>query len=289
MGCSSTHEKKTDIPEIPEEEKNEIQSQNSQKSKSKNSIISSSQKSHPLSIDSSQYIPRKYNKKIPKEDQDNDFKKYQNEIKKKRHDSDSNSSSDSELRKNKRKLGLYHSIIDAEISQEEKEERKRKYRMQYIPPLQKEVPFRHREKEEIYNPNDIDSKPFKLGYEDEIYNGKNYGIPIQIYNQTWLTYDFPVEPDVKNPRVEIPLGWRIPYKKDYEELINFAESNERAKIVLTHEKLLNMNEDFIYITSDKVYSNEFDGYKNDAWKFYCIGFDISDEDDDEEKKKKRWF
>ena len=284
MGCSSTHEKKNEIPEDQknQSEINELKSENSQISKSKNS----SQKSHP-SIDSSQYIPRKYNKKRTKEEQDNEFKKYQHEIKKKRNDEDSNSSSDSEERRNRRKLGLYHSIIDGEISQDEKEERKRKYRMQYIPPLQKEVPFRHREKEEMYDPNDIDSKPFKLGYEDEIFNGKNYGIPIQIYNQTWLTFDFPVEPDVKNPRVEIPLGWRIPYKKDYEELIQFAGNNERAKIVLTHEKLLNMNEDYIYITSDKVYGNEFDGYKNDAWKFYCVGFYLNDDDDDDEENKEK--
>ena len=30
-----------------------------------------------------------------------------------------------------------------------KKKRKRKYRMQYIPPLQKEVSFHHRKKEEI--------------------------------------------------------------------------------------------------------------------------------------------
>ena len=43
------------------------------------------------------------------------------------------------------------------------------------------------------------------------------------------------------------------YKKDYEKLIHFTESKKRLKIVLIYEKLLNMNVDFIYITSDKVF------------------------------------
>ena len=82
-------------------------------------------------------------------------------------------------------------------------------------------PYDRREKEEPYDPRV--SKPFKLGYEEEIYNGINYGIPIQLYNQTWLTIDCKVDPDTHMPRVEIPPGWRIPTIDDYKKLIKWAK------------------------------------------------------------------
>ena len=270
-------------PEGEEEEK-ELSQKSSKQLGSKNSKISSEKSNKSSSFN----FPRKYMENISKEQQDEEFKNYQNEIKKKRiGEEESSSESDTSSQKRaKRKLGLYYQDVDEELEQLEKENKKRKGRMQFIRPLQKEKPFRHREKEKPYNPKKPDiSKPFKLGYEDEIYNGNNYGIPIQIYNQTWLTYDFFVEPDVNNPKVQIPLGWKIPSKKDYEELIKFAGSNERAKIILTHEKLLNMNEDYDYITSDKC-NNEFDGYKNQAWEFFCVCFNRDEEGNKGEKKNK---
>ena len=141
--------------------------------------------------------------------------------------------------------------------------------------MQKEIPFKHKEPESPYDPNI--SKPYSLGYEDEIYKEINYGKPIRFYNKTWLTYDAPVEADIYGPRVMIPPGWRIPTLKDYKNLFKFIGNNEKIKIFLTHERLINMKKDFLYITSDKVFPDDYNGYNTKAWAYFCIGFNFYDE------------
>ena len=172
--------------------------------------------------------------------------------------------------------------MEEDLLQDFREMKKRKNRKQKISELQKEIPFKHREKEEPYDPRV--SKPFKLGYEEEIYNGINYGIPIQLYNQTWLTIDCKVDPDTHMPRVEIPPGWRIPTIDDYKKLIKWAGSNEKAKVLFTHKRLLKMDPGYQYITTSKVYPNEINGYNNKAWTYYCIAFDREEEDDGKENE-----
>ena len=150
--------------------------------------------------------------------------------------------------------------------------------------LQSEISFEHKEPEPEFDPNknynfdDDENKPFKLGYEDEKYNGINYGKPIQLFNQTWLTFDLPVEPDVNQPKVEIPPGWRIPTLKDYENLFKMAGNKEKTYVLLTDKNLLDMKKDFQYVTSNKVFENEFNGYNKKSWIYYCIGFDQIDDD-----------
>ena len=174
--------------------------------------------------------------------------------------------------------------------QNQREIEKRKKRIKKMPSLESEISFEHKEPEPEFDINKYknleinfddendENKPFKLGYEDEKYNGINYGKPIQIFNQTWLTFDVPVEPDVNKPKVEIPPGWRIPTLKDYEDLIKMAGSKEKAYVLLTHKNLLNMNKDFQYVTSNKVFDNEFNGYNKKSWIYYCVGFEQIDDD-----------
>ena len=116
-----------------------------------------------------------------------------------------------------------------------------------------------------------------LGIGDWIYKEINYGKPIRFYNQTWLTYDAPLEADIYGPRVMIPPGWRIPTLKDYKNLFKFIGNNEKIKIFLTHERLINMKKDFLYITSDKVFPDDYNGYNTKAWAYFCIGFNFYDE------------
>ena len=179
---------------------------------------------------------------------------------------------------------------DNEELQNQREIEKRKKRIKKMSSLQSEISFDHKEPEPEFDLNKYkngeinfedeneENRPFKLGYEDEKYNGINYGKPIQIFNQTWLTLDVPVEPDVVRPKVEIPPGWRIPTLKDYEALIEMAGTKEKAHVLLTHKNLLNMNKDFQYVTSDKVFENEFNGYNKKSWIYYCVAFQQFDDD-----------
>ena len=205
-----------------------------------------------------------------------EMKEYQNIIKRKRKNlnkdgeyEDSSISEDSRLKYAKGKnLGIKRKKLTPEeiedgIKQDQKEEEKRKGRKAYFSPMKKEVPFKHRESEGPYDPNI--SKPYSLGYEDEMYRDINYGKPIRFYNQTWLTYDAPVDPNIYGPRVMIPPGWRIPTLKDYKDLFQHVGNNEKLKIFLTHERLLNMKTEYLYITSDKVFPNENNGYNSKAW------------------------
>ena len=225
-----------------------------------------------------------------------EFQNYQRRIRKDRNDKGSNNnnddydSEDDEIdaarrrinqntqnrRKGKKNINnLRTEDMEEDLLQDFREMKKRKNRKQKISQLQKEVPFKHREKEEPYDPRV--SKPFKIGYEEEIYNGINYGVPIQLYNQTWLTIDCKVDPDTHKPQVEIPPGWRIPTLDDYKTLIKWAGSNEKAKILMTHPRLLKMDPSLQYITSTKAYPSENNGYNNKAWMFYCIAFDREDD------------
>ena len=105
-----------------------------------------------------------------------------------------------------------------ELKQDLKEAEKRQRRLTHFSKPKKEVEFDHKpEKEE----NNIYEQPYSLGYEDEIHNGLNYGKPIRLFNQIWLTVDLPVEPDVYQSQVQIPPGWRLPSLKDFQELFEF--------------------------------------------------------------------
>ena len=170
------------------------------------------------------------------------------------------------------------------LKQDLKEAQKRQSRFVKFSKPKKEVEFNHQpEKEE----NNILDQPYSIGYEDEIHNGLNYGKPIRLFNQIWLTVDLPVEPDVYSPQVQVPPGWRIPRMTDYQELFDFCKNEKNSKIVLTHNKLLNMNKSFQYITLNKVYEDYFDGHFKNAWKFYCVAFNFEDEEEKKEKDKKQ--
>ena len=176
---------------------------------------------------------------------------------------------------------------EKELRQDLKEAEKRQKRIKKFPPQQKELEFDH-VSDDGYDPI---KKPFELGYEEEIHKGINYGKPIRIFNQIWLSIDLPVEPDLYTPRVEVPIGWRIPNIEDYQELIKNCGDNDKAEVVLTHKLLLNMNKKYQYITLNKVYGNIRDGYDPKAWMYHCIGFDfvdldnIDDVEEEDDKKK----
>lgn len=220
-----------------------------------------------------------------------EMKEYQKIIKKNRtilsksnnNDEDSDESEDSRLRSAKqrtkglKKKELTREEIEEGIKQDKKEEEKRKGRKAYFSPMQKEVPFKHREPEEKYSPSS--SKPYSIGYENEIYKDINYGKPIRLYDQTWLTYDCPVEPNNYGPQVQTPPGWRIPTLEDYKKLFKWVGDNEKIRVFLTHERLLNMKPAYQYITTDKVFELETNGYNSNAWTYFCIGFNFNDEVD----------
>ena len=191
-------------------------------------------------------------------------------------DDDSLIDNNNKKHKNKNVNNLSDKDIEDELIQDKKENNKRTKRKQKFNKPKREVPFQHRVPDKEYNPKT--STPFKLGYEDEMYNGKNYGTPIQLFDQTWLTIDLPVEPNTNMPLVEIPPGWRIPTAKDYQMLIDQAGTNEKAKILLTHKRLLNMDKNCQYITSSKVFPNENNGLNEKAWVYYCVAFDRKEDD-----------
>ena len=217
-----------------------------------------------------------------------EMKEYQKIIKKKRKNlnengeiEDTDESDESRLLfakgKNfgKKRKKLTQEEIEDWIKQDQKEENKRKERKAKFSPMKKEVPFKHREAEGKYDKNS--SRPFSMGYEDEIYKDINYGKPIRLYDQTWLTYDVPIEPNIYCPKLQIPPGWRIPTLDDYKNLFKWVGDNEKIKIFLTHEKLLNMKTNYQYITTDKVFPRENNGYSAKAWTYFCIGFNFYDE------------
>ena len=112
------------------------------------------------------------------------------------------------------------------LKQDLKEAQKRQSRLVKFSKPKKEVEFNHQpEKEE----NNILDQPYSIGYEDEIHNGLNYGKPIRLFNQIWLTVDLPVEPEVYSPQVQVPPGWRIPTLKDYQELFDFCKNEKNSK------------------------------------------------------------
>jgi len=247
------------------------------------------QKSNPINdIDNNKTIPQDIKRQKSKEKMRQEMKEYQNLIKKKRKKlnengeiEDTEESDDSRLLfakgKNlgKKRKKLTQEEIENWKKQDQKEEAKRKGRKAHFSPMQKELPFKHRQPEGKYDKNS--SKPFSIGYEDEIYKDVNYGKPIRLYDQTWLTYDVPVEPDIYNPKLQIPPGWRIPTLDDYKYLFKWVGNNEKIKVFLTHEKLLNMKTEYQYLTTDKVFPRENNGYSPKAWTYFCIGFNFYDE------------
>ena len=277
MGCGNVNTLEN------ENHRNLLSEQNSNLNKSQDKNLYD--KNNPKNITSQKNNPKK--RKL-KEKMKQEMKEYQRLIKRKRRFlnkngeyEDSSYSDDSRLNyakgKNlgKKRKKLTPDEIEDGIKQDEKEEEKRKGRKAYFSPMQKEVPFKHRQSEGPYDQSS--SKPFSLGYENEIFKDINYGKPIKLYNQTWLTYDAPVEPNIYGPRVQIPPGWRIPTIDDYKKLFQFVGNNEKIKVFLTHEKLLNMKKEFQYITSDKVFPDDNNGYNSKAWTFFCIGFNFYDE------------
>ena len=282
MGCGNVN-----TLESEKLEKN-YNNQDSESNINKNQEKKVSDKNVPQNIDNITKQKNKEKKRKKKEKMRQDMKEYQKIIKRKRkflnkngEYEDSEDTDDSRLQYAKGKnLGKKRKVLSPEeiedgIKQDQKEEEKRKGRKAYFSPMKKEVPFKHKESEGPYDPSS--SKPYSLGYENEMYRDINYGKPIRLYNQTWLTYDAPVEPDIYGPRVQIPPGWRIPTLDDYKKLFKFVGNNEKLKIFLTHERLLNMKTEYQYITSDKVFPDDNNGYSSKAWAYFCIGFNFYDE------------
>lgn len=125
-------------------------------------------------------------------------------------------------------------------------------------------------KEEDYIHRDANDDT-DVGYEDEIYDGENYGKPIRIGKQTWMTYDFGVVPNTTTPRVFCPVGWRTPTVMDYLVLFKHLENNVYAE--LTNVDKLNMDTDKIYVTSTKVNQDQHYGNQDESWIFKCVAFD----------------
>ena len=268
MGCGSVSTK-SEKPEEEEEKKEEEEPESEEKNKKR-----------PKKKKKTKKKPKKKKAKKSK----SESKQSENEPKK---DNISSNTEKYEIKLGK-KMGkkdyrLNEQDKEDELKQDLKEAEKRQRRFVKFNKLKKEVEFDHHpEKEE----NNLLEQPYSLGYEDEIHNGLNYGKPIRLFNQIWLTVDLPVEPDVYLPQVQIPPGWRLPSLKDYQELFKFCGDEKNAKIILTHKKLLNMNKLFQYITTNKVHEDYFDGHYKNAWKFFCIAFDFEDEEEKKEKEKK---
>ena len=264
MGCGSASavSENQDIKEEDEEKKKKEKSKSKKSSKDK-----------------------KKSKK-DKKDKDGDKNKLKNGTSQKKEEEDkksNNGEGDSNKFKpiKNRKMGkknykLTDKDKEEELKQDLKEAEKRQGRLANFNPPKKELEFEHKQEEEEV---DIKVKPFNIGYEEEIHNGLNYGKPIRLFNQIWLTVDLPVEPDMYHPLVQLPPGWRIPSLKDYEQLIKYCGDNDNAKILLTHKRLLNMNKSFQYITEDKVHPDIYDGHNDKAWKYYCIAFDFEDKEE----------
>ena len=139
-----------------------------------------------------------------------------------------------------------------------------------------QVNFNHRE------PN----RDGNLGYEDEYNKNKsiNYGKPLKINNQVWLTYDCPITTDVNSPLVDIPVGYRIPSIKDY--LILFKNLGPENIEKLCEEGFLNMKKELFYITTTKYNKKLRHGGIIDSWRFKSIGFNRIVEKEPEWSKKK---
>lgn len=92
---------------------------------------------------------------------------------------------------------------------------------------------------------------------EEIIDGFNYGRPIKIGNQIWLTKDLKKYLNFKNQIVSLrrgegpgkngensyidsvsacPTGWRLPSRLDYEQLLDYLGSNEDYRLKLLTDK-----------------------------------------------------
>ena len=283
MGCGSVKVNSSEIPseETIKESSEEKQNKNKKgKEKEKNKKKKKKKKTKSKQSDGNKKNKQKKSKSESKTESKNEEKASEKEI-------ESSPSEKYEIKIGK-KMGkkdyrLYEQDKENIIKQDLKEAQKRQSRFVKFSKPRKEVEFNHQpEKEE----NNILDQPYSQGYEDEIYNGLNYGKPIRLFNQIWLTVDLPVEPDVYTPQVQIPPGWRIPTLEDYKELFDFCGNSKNSKLILRHKKLLNMNRLFQYVTLNKVHENYFDGHYKNAWKFYCVAFDFEDEEETKEKEKK---
>ena len=270
MGCGSVNTNNSGKPEEEEdeEEEEEEESKETKKSRKSQKKKSSSKGSKKKKKKNSKSTSKKSSKNTKKEKKSSASEKYEIKVGKKM---------------GKKDYRLNEQDKEDILKQDLKEAQKRQSRFVKFNKPKKEVEFNHQpEKEE----NNILDQPYSLGYEDEIHNGLNYGKPIRLFNQIWLTVDLPVEPDVYTPQVQIPPGWRLPSIRDYQELFNFCGNEKNSKIILTHKKLLNMNKLFQYITTNKVHEDYFDGHYKNAWKFFCVAFDFEDEEEKKEKEKK---
>ena len=268
MGCGSASavNEKPNVPE-QEEESDEEEKKKKQKKKQKKKNKSKKKKSSKKSKSKSSQKEKETSK------HSKDEKKFSEET-------DSIIKNPEKSRKmGKKNYRLTDKDKEEELKQDLKETAKRQGRFAKFSTLKKELEFDHKPEDEHF---DIKLKPFSIGYEEEIYNGLNYGKPIRLFNQIWLTVDLPVEPDLYTPQVQVPPGWRIPTLEDYKELINCCGDNDNAKILFTHKRLLNMDKSFQYITKSKVFPDIYDGYNKKAWKYYCIGFDFEDKEEKQE-------
>jgi uncharacterized protein (TIGR02145 family) len=159
-------------------------------------------------------------------------------------------------------------ILEQKIQKQEKEKKERekkikikqKLKGEKIEPLAES--FQHREEKVGEN----------CGFEDEIYDGINYGRPFKIQNQTWLSYEFEVTPDMICPKVKCPVGWRIPTVSDYITLFtNISHKNEEIYEFLISDGF-KMKKDKLYVTCTKMFKNCVVGNLDESWIFKCIGF-----------------
>ena len=74
------------------------------------------------------------------------------------------------------------------------------------------------------------------------------------------------------------------YLGRFKKLFKWVGDNEKIKILLTHERLLNMKISYQYIASDKVFNRKVNNNDNkmnypNPWDYFCIGFNFFDEID----------
>lgn len=122
------------------------------------------------------------------------------------------------------------------------------------------------------NNNKKNNLEIEYGKEDELNDNKtiNYSKPIRINNQTWLTYDFKINPSIYGPFIDnIPYGYKIPKLIDY--FILFKNLGKENIDILLNE--LQMNKEYFYVTKTKYAKNLNDGRFPDAWRFKSLGFD----------------
>lgn len=179
-------------------------------------------------------------------------------------------------------IGTYKEIYPIDFNEKNKEYIIKHIKKQEDNKQKVEVTFNHKK----LNTN---VKDIEWGYEDEFNKDKNinYGKPLKIYNQTWLTYDFEIKANTISPILidnSIPIGWRIPSITDYLILIkNLGNDNIECMV---DPELLNMNKKMFYITSTKYNKNATDPSNENSYRFKCIGFDRIVEINESWSKKK---